>query len=82
MHFLLFENLVRSPHEELNKVADFLDVPRFEELPQLRSILKPTEYTDKNIANVLIAEHEKQSEEYKNKIPATFEVIAGRSQVI
>jgi hypothetical protein len=37
MHFLLFENLVRSPHEELNKVADFLDVPRFEELPQVHS---------------------------------------------
>ena len=37
MHFLLFEDLVRSPLEELNKIADFLDIPRFEELPQVHS---------------------------------------------
>jgi len=38
------------------------------EHPQLRSILKRAEYTDKDIAGVLIAEHEKQNEEYKKKI--------------
>jgi hypothetical protein len=37
MHFLLFEDLLRSPFEELNKIADFLGVPRFEELPQVHS---------------------------------------------
>ena len=38
------------------------------ELPQLRSILKRAEYTDKDIAGVMIAEYEKHNVEYKSKI--------------
>jgi len=38
------------------------------ELDRLRSILKRAEYTDKDIAGVLIAEHEKHNEDYKSKI--------------
>ena len=37
MHFLLFEDLIRTPNEELNKIADFLGVSGFEELPQVNS---------------------------------------------
>ncbi len=37
MHFLLFENLIRSPHEALKKIVDFLGVSGFEELPQVHS---------------------------------------------
>ena len=38
------------------------------EHPQLRSILKRAEYTDKDIAGVMIAEYEKHNVEYKSKI--------------
>lgn len=38
MHFLLFENLLRSPLSELNRVARFLGVPPFEsDPPEIRS---------------------------------------------
>ena len=37
MHFLLFEDLIRTPNEELNKIADFLGVSGFEERPQVNS---------------------------------------------
>ena len=32
MHFLLFEDLIRQPKKELNKIADFLGVSRFESI--------------------------------------------------
>ena len=38
------------------------------ELPQLRSILKRAEYTDRDITGVLIGEYQKRNEEYHRKI--------------
>jgi hypothetical protein len=37
MHFMLFEDLVRQPLEQLNNVADFLGVSRFQNVSKLHS---------------------------------------------
>jgi hypothetical protein len=37
MHFLLFEDLVNSPHDELDKISEFLGVSKFGELPTVHS---------------------------------------------
>lgn len=37
MHFLLFEDLVRSPQKELNNISEFLGVSKFGDLPILHS---------------------------------------------
>ena len=37
MHFLLFEDLIREPKKELNKIADFLGVSRFESIKIVHS---------------------------------------------
>lgn len=37
MHFLLFEDLIREPKKELNKIADFLGVPNFKNIKTVHS---------------------------------------------
>jgi hypothetical protein len=68
----MVEELYAVIREDEDGILEAEEFSQFEEgeleLPQLRAILKREGYTDKDIADVLIAKYEKQNEEYKKKI--------------